>query len=142
MSATIDLAPIIAIAEEAHAGQFRNDGVTPYITHVRGVAESFAPEHIGLRAVAWLHDTIEDSGGRFTAETLLEAGISPWVVQAVVALTKQEGVDYDTYLINVKANHMACKVKIADILYNLSDSPSRNQVKKYAKALKFLLDPL
>lgn len=137
----IDLKPIIAIAEEAHAGQFRFDGVTPYITHIRGVAESFREDEIGTRAVAWLHDVIEDNK-KFTAEVLLARGVAPWVVETVVALTKVEGEDYFVYLARVKANPFARRVKIADILYNLNDSPSRNQVKKYAKALKYLLDPL
>lgn len=136
------LTPIIAIAEEAHIGQFRFDGVTPYITHVRGVAESFPPESFDLRAVAWLHDTIEDSNGRITAAVLLARGVDAVIVAAVVAITKVEGEDYEVYLVRVKSNLLARRVKIADILYNLSDSPSRNQVKKYSKALKFLLDPL
>ncbi len=138
----IDLKGIIAIAEDAHAGQFRFDGVTPYLTHVRGVAETFSPLEIGTRAVAWLHDVIEDSKGRYTAVVLLDKGVPVWVVAAVVALTKIDGEDYDTYLVRVKSNPIACRVKIADILYNLGDTPSRNQVKKYTKALKFLLDPL
>jgi GDP-D-mannose dehydratase len=45
--------------------------------------------------------------------------VSPWVVSAVVAITKLEGEEYGLYLIRVKANDLARRVKIADILYNL-----------------------
>lgn len=137
-----NLEEITEISRQAHQGQYRFDGVTPYFTHVEGVALSFslAEEGSGLRAVAYLHDIIEDTP--MTAQALLGLGIAPWVVEAVVAITKVDGEDYFVYLTRVKANDMARKVKIADILNNLSDSPSRNQVKKYAKALKFLLDPL
>ena len=131
---------ILEIAAKAHEGQFRNDRKTPYITHPVAVANLFPEWEVGARAVALLHDTLEDTS--LTAQALLGQGVSPIVVEAVVAMTKRENEAYDDYLIRVKANWLARKVKIADILSNLSDSPSKNQVKKYAKALKFLLDPL
>lgn len=134
------LEEIIEISRQAHLGQFRFDGVTPYFTHVEGVALSFSEDQIGLRAVAYLHDVLEDTS--LTAQALLGLGVAPWVVSAVEAITKREGEEYGLYLIRVKANHMARKVKIADILYNLADTPSKKQVKKYAQALKFLLEPL
>ena len=133
---------IIEISRKAHEGQFRFDGVTPYFTHVEGVAESFAPSQMApaLKMVAYLHDAIEDTS--LTAQALLGLGIHPKVVESVVAITKVKDEDYFVYLVRVKENDWAKRVKIADILYNLGDSPSRNQVKKYAKALKFLLEPL
>jgi len=131
-----NLALAISLATKAHEGQTRFDG-TPYIRHPEAVADSFPVGSDGLKTVAWLHDTLEDTS--LTAQALLDAGIDSWYVNAVVALTKTPGEDYDDYLKRVKANEMAKKVKIYDILHNLSDSPSRNMVKKYAKALKFLL---
>lgn len=138
MSAT--LKEIIEIARTAHLGQTRFDKVTPYFTHVEGVALSFPDELISLRSVAYLHDIREDTP--MTSQNLLELGVDPSVVEAVDAITKVEGEEYFDYLVRVKANWMATRVKIADILYNLGDSPSKNQVKKYAQALKFLLEPL
>lgn len=135
MSANIQ--EIIAIATQAHQGQFRSDGVTPYIEHPKAVAESFPETQIGLRAVAWLHDVLEDTS--LTAQALLDSGVSPWVVKAVEALTRGQDELYEEYLYRVKSNHMSRKVKIQDILHNLSDSPSKNQVRKYAFALKYLL---
>jgi (p)ppGpp synthase/HD superfamily hydrolase len=136
------LEEIIEISRQAHLGQYRFDGVTPYFTHVEGVANSFSGGGITgtLQMVAYLHDVLEDTS--LTAQALLGLGIHPSVVEAVVAITKVKDEDYFVYLARVKANDWAKRVKIADILYNLGDSPSRNQVKKYAKALKFLLEPL
>lgn len=139
MSAT--LKEIIEIARTAHLGQTRFDKVTPYFTHVEGVANFFCGDEETLRSISYLHDILEDTS--ITAEELRKKyDVSSLVVQAVVALTKLEGEDYFVYLTRVKKNGWAKSVKIADILYNLGDSPSKNQVKKYAKALKFLLDPL
>jgi guanosine-3',5'-bis(diphosphate) 3'-pyrophosphohydrolase len=127
----------IKIATEAHVGQTRFDKVTPYITHPLRVADMFSTELVGLKEIAVLHDVLEDTD--VTAQDLLKQGVSPWVVTAVVALTKLPGEDYMVYLARVKSNMQATQVKVRDILDNLSDSPTPNMVKKYASALKFLL---
>jgi len=134
------LKEIIEISRQAHLGQTRFDKVTPYFTHVEGVANSFDPSEETLIQISYLHDILKDTP--MTAQALLGLGINPTVVKAVVALTKVENEDYFVYLARVKKDGWSRRVKIADILYNLGDSPSRNQVKKYAKALKFLLEPL
>jgi (p)ppGpp synthase/HD superfamily hydrolase len=134
--------PAIDIATKAHEGQFRFDNEIPYIEHPKAVAAMFdsIPDPISRyyrQSVAWLHDTIEDSS--VTADDLRKAGIHWIIIEAVVAMTKLPGEDYDAYLIRVKANDLAREVKIRDILHNLGDSPTKNMVKKYAKALLFLL---
>lgn len=51
------------IATELHAGQFRADGVTPYIEHPKAVAE-LVKEYGGSEksvCVAWLHDIMEEN---------------------------------------------------------------------------------
>jgi (p)ppGpp synthase/HD superfamily hydrolase len=136
----LNLTNVIHIARQAHQGQYRFDGVTPYFTHVEGVANSFDPSEETLIQISYLHDILKDTP--MTAQALLGLGIMPLVVQQVVTLTKVEGEDYFVYLARVKKDGWSRRVKIADILYNLGDSPSKNQVKKYAKALKFLLEPL
>ena len=134
------LEEIIEISRQAHLGQTRFDKVTPYFTHVEGVANSFASGEQTMMMIAYLHDVLEDTS--LTAQALLGLSVHPRVIESVVAITKVKDEDYFVYLARVKANDWAKRVKIADILYNLGDSPSRNQVKKYAKALKFLLEPL
>lgn len=135
-----NLNKILEIADSAHSGQFRFDGVTPYISHPKAVADAFPADQDILKAIALLHDVLEDTS--LTAQDLLTQGVSPFVVDVVEILTKRPNEDYDVYLTRIKTNWWAKRVKIQDILYNLGDSPSKSLVKKYAKALKFLLDPL
>lgn len=126
------------LAENAHLGQFRFDGKTPYIEHIYAVERRVA--HLGnmYRAVAIGHDLLEDTN--VTALDLLNAGVHKDVVDAIVILTKIKGQDYDQYLILVKGNELARRVKIADMLSNLADSPTLKQIRKYAKGLLFLTE--
>lgn len=125
------------LATDAHAGQFRRDGVTPYIKHPEAVVARLQGERSDVIAAAWLHDVIEDPA--IPAVDLLRAGIPRAVVDAVVCLTKSNGQLYSDYLIAVKSNQIARKVKIADMLANLADDPTRNQIIKYAKGLLVLV---
>ncbi len=124
------------IATHAHKGQFRRDGITPYIEHPRAVANSLI--NIRLKAVAWLHDVLEDTS--ITTFDLLVNGIPGDIVDAVEILTKQPKQDYGKYLKLVKSNWMAKAVKIADMKANLADSPTIKQVQKYTQGLSFLQD--
>jgi (p)ppGpp synthase/HD superfamily hydrolase len=123
------------IATKAHDGQFRRDGVTPYVTHPRRVAKRVSGNE-DAEAVAWLHDVLEDTSE--TEESLLAAGIPQHVVDAVRLLTKEEGVVYEDYLARLNKNELARAVKIQDMLDNLSDGPREKQIKKYAKGLLIL----
>ena len=126
-----------SIAESGHAGQTRKDGVTPYINHPRQVAATFGEREHSLKMVALGHDLFEDT--KVTAEELLAKGIPEYIVDAIKILTKKEGESYETYLYWVKGNFLARNVKIADMIANLSGSPSRNKVREYSAGLKFLL---
>jgi len=121
-----------AVAREAHAGQFRRDGVTPYAVHPEAVA-SRAGDDPDAVAVAWLHDVIEDTA--VTADALRERGFPTQVVEAVQTLTKRDGLSYDDYLEAVAASPLARRVKVADMLSNLADGPTERQIVKYAKGL-------
>lgn len=85
------------------------------------------------RVVAWLHDVIEDSD--HTAESLRDAGVPARCVEAVVLLTKTRETDYGDYLERVASSPLAAKVKVADMLSNLADQPTRKQIRKYATGL-------
>lgn len=128
----------------AHAGQFRRDGVTHYIAHPAKVVALLTEKYQGegkepdpvVLAVAWLHDVLEDS--KHSAADLYEAGFPHEVVKAVVWLTKWYGESYEVFITAVARDSTATLVKLADILANLTDSPTPKQVAKYAKALLFL----
>ena len=85
------------IAIEAHADQVDKAGA-PYWHH-----PAFVGDHVEAseeKAVAWLHDVVEDTD--WTLEALLAEGIRPDVVEGVEAITKREGEAYETYLDRVK----------------------------------------
>jgi (p)ppGpp synthase/HD superfamily hydrolase len=129
----------IEIADKAHAGKFRRDGVTPYFNHPKAVA--LHPRIHGdpaAMAVAYLHDVIEDAG--IPADRLKNEGIPDEVVDAVVVLTHKRDQTYREYLEGVKKNALAAKVKVVDMLHNLSDTPTDRQILKYAKGLKYLME--
>ena len=122
------------IAREAHEGQTRRDGVTPYIVHPEEVASRVdSPD---LKVVAWLHDVIEDTP--MTAEDLIDKGIKEDHVEAVILLTKKKGMSNIEYWEPMKGNPLARKVKVADMLTNLADDPTDHQKEKYAKGLEYL----
>lgn len=132
MESTVFLAEYVC--RKAHVGQYRRDGVTPYWNHPRDVARRVTTDE--EKIVAYLHDVLEDTD--YTPERLVSEGIPSHLVDVVQLLTKTEGVPYDTYISNIKQNKIATNVKIADMLSNLSDTPSIAQIQRYAKALLVL----
>jgi (p)ppGpp synthase/HD superfamily hydrolase len=124
------------IATQAHYGQFRRDGVTPYIAHPEAVAGRLTT--FDEKAVAWLHDVIEDTS--IQGFQLLNKGVPARIVGAVVDITKYPGESITIYYERVKKNPLAKAVKIEDMLHNLSDTPTKKQIIKYAKGLLFLLE--
>jgi (p)ppGpp synthase/HD superfamily hydrolase len=125
-----------SIARKAHEGQFRRDGITPYITHPEAVAKSLEGEHPDVIAATWLHDVLEDT--EVTISELKNAGIPVRVIEAVALLTRWDGQPYEEYLQWITQDEIARKVKIADIRHNLSDAPTEKQIAKYGKALLIL----
>jgi hypothetical protein len=135
---------IEAFARERHKNEYRRDGITPYVTHLERVAkraESMgisAPEKEKLKQIGWLHDGPENFV--MTLDEIVNIlHVDNAVYEAVKALTHSRFVSYDTYINNLKNNELAKKVKIADILDNLSDNPRDKQIVKYARALLILM---
>lgn len=140
-----------AFARKRHRGQFRRDGKTPYISHVKQVAEFTrvrVQRMVQLRqltsyeaemaeVVAWLHDLIEDCG--VTPEELREIGIPEDAIEATLALTKRFGELYLHAVARAKANRIGRPVKISDNLSNIGDNPTDKQIFKYSASLQFLL---
>lgn len=121
-----------SIATEAHQGQFRRGGIIPYIEHPRAVVSRVGND-LDAQVVAWLHDVIEDTD--HTADSLIAQGIPENLVASIVILTKNPSSTYDDYLKGVASCPIAKKVKIADMLSNLADRPTKKQIQKYAKGL-------
>lgn len=129
--ALIELA--YTVAKDVHAGQTRNDGKTPYITHPKAVSGMF--NHPEMIAVSLLHDVLEDSN--MTPSDLLKQGFPDEVVEAVAAITKIPKESYLDYILRVKKNHMARLVKMEDIIHNRKTSVGHKK-SKYDLALYIL----
>ncbi len=129
-----------AIAERAHAGQVDKAG-KPYIGHPAHVAVSVEGDK--AKAVAWLHDVVEDTP--MTFDDLRAAGIDDEVLAALELLTHDKTVPYMEYVAAIRENDLARTVKLADLAHNsdLSRLPEvtdadLQRVEKYRQAMGLL----
>ena len=95
------------------------------------------------KIVAYLHDVVEDTN--ITLADLKEVGFDNDVIEAIDAITKRDGENYDDYIYRVSHNKIAKQVKIADMTHNSDitrfDNPSQKDIErceKYKKKLKSL----
>lgn len=128
------------IARDAHKGQTRRDGVTPYINHVIDVVSRLEKQGADpeVLAAAWLHDVLEDTP--LTLGSLYRQGLPNHVVWAVLLLSRTPLEPEEYYIANIQHNPIARQVKIADMLSNLSDQPTNKQIRKYARGLLALTE--
>ena len=129
------------LASQAHLGQV-DQGGHPYILHLEAVANLVS--RVEEKVVALLHDIVEDTP--ITLDDLRKT-FSEEIVQAVDAMTKQENTEpFIGYLKRAKANPIARKVKIADMIHNSDLSrlpfPPREQdiqrEEKYQVAIEWM----
>ena len=141
MPYSVDVEAAKALATRMHEGQKDKAGL-PYITHPMRVAERLdSPE---AQVVGWLHDTVEDTGLTLAD---IEARFGADTADAVDAISRREGEAWPDYLDRVRANPLARRVKISDLIdnSNLSRIP-RITMKdvlrqaRYNKALQNLLE--
>lgn len=131
----------------------------PYITHPLAVMNMMNTEE--EKIVAVLHDVFEDTTAKLHANNCkysisfdsTECQIPHQIWAALYALTKPNSdwdkfkekghyQSYQGYIKNITLNRIATKVKIADIVHNLSCSPSEHAKEKYLKAMPVLLKSL
>lgn len=134
----------LRLAYQAHQGQVDLAGV-PYVFHPFHLAEQMEDE-ISC-TVALLHDVVEDTD--VTLEELKKQFPSE-VTEAVSLLTHTPDRDYESYILALKGNPTARKVKLADLAHNsdetrLADTDLSPEVRnclreKYAKARRILLE--
>jgi (p)ppGpp synthase/HD superfamily hydrolase len=120
------------IATKYHKSQKRRDG-SDYINHPFAVGNCF--ENDILKAIGYLHDTIEDTA---YSEKQIKKDFPKDIVDAVIALTHYDNISYIDYIKKIKKNKLATLVKIQDIKHNLNDKPSEKQKEKYKYALNLL----
>jgi len=130
-----DLEEAIRIAVEAHRGQKDRAGA-PYVLHplrtmlrVRTDAE---------RMAAVLHDVVEDTA--WTLDDLQARGFPAEVLDAVDALTRRPGEDYDASVERAAAHPVARRVKRADLEDNLDlrrlDAVTADDVERLGRYLR------
>jgi (p)ppGpp synthase/HD superfamily hydrolase len=123
----------VDIATQAHEGQTRADGATPYIEHPLAVADlvecwnktgviTAGPEALNrMRCAAVLHDVVEDTG--VTLDELRSAGVEDDVLTLVDLLTKpDDSPAKPAYYARIATNREALIVKCADRCSNLMDA--------------------
>lgn len=129
------------IMKEVHKGQTRWDKKTPYETHpmkVVAILRQFGVIDDELLAVAYLHDTLEDT--KITEKEIWEL-FGDRVLELVKQLTLKN-IKTDQEYINHCAmlSESAKVVKIADILANLTESKvSEHFIRKRLDALAVML---
>lgn len=130
-----------ALATRAHAGQTDKAG-RPYIEHPADVASRL--DDADARAAAWLHDVVEDTD--VTLADLRTAGFPDAVVDAVDAVTKRPGENYEDAIARAGQDPVGRLVKRADIASNtdpartalLDDVTRARLAAKYARGLALL----
>ena len=137
--ATLEKAIILAATH--HAGQ-TDKGGDPYVFH---------PIRLMLKAtnqaeqiVAILHDTIEET--TLTLADLQTEGFSEEIVSAVDSLSRREEESYEAFILRIKQNPLARRVKILDLQDNMDLTKSKKptvkdkkKLEKYSKAMDVLL---
>ena len=128
------------ISFEAHKNQVDKNGM-PYIYHPIHLAEQMNDEN--AICVALLHDVVEDS--KITFENLEAEGFSEEIINAIKLMTHEDSVPYMDYVMKIKNNTIATKVKLADLRHNsdltrldVVDEKARNRAEKYRQAIELL----
>ena len=139
----------LRFAYNAHHGQLDYNGI-PYIFHPLHLAEQMDDEISTCAAL--LHDVVEDTSVTFDD---LRREFPEEVVAIVRLLTHDDTAencnqDYFSYLLPIKANPIAKKIKLADIAHNsdqtrcVGSDLTQEQLtywkEKYAKAKTILTE--
>lgn len=145
-----DFKDVYATARMAHMGQKRRGG-EEYFSHpseVRNIVRRFYPKDYVSQMAALLHDSLEDAPGLtvdsveemegFIRGSISNPEVGDEVLRVVKSVTHEKGGDYSSYVLSLLGNEKALRVKLADMIHNLSDSPSPRQKEKYRKALDLL----
>jgi (p)ppGpp synthase/HD superfamily hydrolase len=103
----------IKIAVNSHSNQFDKAGI-PYILHPIRVMGGV--KTVKEKIIAILHDTVEDT--EVTLNYLKEEGFTEDIIDSIDALTRRKGETYKNFILRIKQNDMARRVKIVDLRDN------------------------
>ncbi|MDG0810619.1 HD domain-containing protein [Cohnella rhizosphaerae] len=132
----------IILAADKHRGQVDKGG-SPYILHPLRVMQKAKRDE--ERIVAVLHDVVEDTD--VTLDELRVMGFDERIVTAIDHLTRRGGETYNDFILRVKQNELATRVKLLDIEDNSDLSrlqevteQDENRLRRYQKAVELLAD--
>lgn len=138
------LAKAIRLASEVFVNTFDKGG-EPYMMHCIRVAMNCGTSDNEIKAGAFLHDVIEDSG--FTLLDLRDMGFSERVINLVDTLTHGDNEDYMAYIKRISTNPDAIIVKRADLKDNSDITRLKglrkkdfDRMEKYIQAYTYLKD--
>jgi len=129
----------ILLSVTSHIGTIDENG-EPFILHPIHIMMKMSS--IEEKIVAILHDIVED-----TSITLLtiEKQFGIVVRDAIDAISRRKGEDYNNYIKRVKENSLATKVKLVDLRHNMDILRTQDlqdyklkRLKKYHKAYMYL----
>lgn len=147
-----DFEDVYATARMAHVGQKRRSG-EDYFSHpseVRNIVRKFYPRDHAAQMVALLHDSLEDAPGstvetveemeQFIKGSIQDPAAGEVVINGVRSLTHEKNAPYADYVVSLLNDPLALKVKLADMVHNLSSTPTPRQKQKYKKSIEMLSD--
>lgn len=125
-------------AVRKHDGQFRDDGVTPYMIHPAQVARILmqVTHDTNLIAAGYLHDTIEDTDTTYE-ELVAEFGQD--IADLVMEVTQEGQKDNVGFYFPRLHTQRGIMLKFADRLSNLADMEAWSEERRqhYLKRSKF-----
>ena len=135
------------IAQQAHLQQYRKGGgKKPYIIHPKRVQLLAKALQYGLdvQIVALLHDVIEDAKNPKYYHDIIKSKFGSEILNAILLLSHDKDVPYHKYLEELAKSktsvaQLAFKVKMLDMMDNLTDIPSEKQKLKYKDAISNLV---
>jgi len=150
---TLQITKAAEIARKYHKGSFRTSGEgnkIDYFKHCEGVAEMVSkitddPEMI---CAAYLHDTIEDiekADKKLSLESLTKeiSSLGINVLRYVEALSHDKNKeDYQAYIERIASDKKLRIIKVCDMIWNVTESPSDRQREKYRNSLFTLFSAL
>jgi (p)ppGpp synthase/HD superfamily hydrolase len=135
-----------AFAFTYHFGHKNKHDDEPYVLHLQRVAVACREDGLDLvdQAIAWLHDSVEDTAATF--ETITAAfPDEPEIATAVWHLTKVDGMPNEDYYKRMLGNERAKRVKLRDLHDNfgrnhmIADDITRlRMAKKYSLGIHIL----
>lgn len=136
-------------AKASHFSQLDKGGNDYFESHLVQVANNF--KNNTLKAIAYLHDIIEDTNLKIEEleQILALKGVENKTINEIISsvklLTKTKGMDYDKYIDSISYNKVALMIKVADMKNNcdLSRIPNVSEkdtmrTEKYLKTLDWI----